>query len=147
MRRKTIAAAAIVPDVIQAVDRCGDASESFFLYRGKELARIAPSTQTARCDRCHIETALSSEARFHRRVIKRANNEVSSGVTLRSTGQRFVLAREPDLRFRPWDIGEEVSAKVQENSAGESENSQSPKKAVTGPPSKTSIGKRSYSYS
>src|SRR5437764_1507652 len=114
MRRKTIAAAAIVPDVIQAVDRCGDASESFFLYCRQKFPGIAPSTQTARCDRRHIETALSSEARFHRRVIKRANNEVSSGVTLRPAGQQFILARQFHFCFRPWVIGEEVSAKVQE---------------------------------
>src|SRR5437763_15711930 len=121
MRRKTIAAAAIVPDVIQAVDRCGDAAESFFLYRGKELARIAPSTQTARCDRRHIETALSGEARFHRRVIKCANDEVSSGVTLRSAGQRFVLAREPDLRFRPWNIREQRCGRSQQNDRADRE--------------------------
>ena len=147
MRREAIPTPAVVANVTQTIDRRRDPSEPLFLHRGQKFARIASPVQTARRDWCDIETALRGETRFHRRVIKRADDEVSSGVTLRPAGKCLVLAREPDLRLRPWNIREQRCGQSQQNDRAAREKFQSPKKSATGPPSKTSMGKRSYSYS
>src|SRR6266480_2005546 len=106
MRGKAIDAAAIVSNVTQALHRRDDAAKSFFLYGRQEFARIALPAQTARGHRCNIETALGGKTGFHRGVVKRANDEVSAGMALGASGEEFVLASEPHLRFGPRNVGE-----------------------------------------
>ena len=122
MRGKAIDAAAIVSNVTQALDRRDDATKSFFLHGRQEFARIALPAQTAGGDGCNIEPTLSGETGFHRGVVKRANDEVSARMSLRSSRQNFIFARQPRLCFRPWDVAQERSGPSQEEGAAESEN-------------------------
>jgi len=54
--------------------------------------------------RRRVESALKSETRFHRRVIKCADDEVIAIVTLRTPRKFLILIREPLHHFGPWNV-------------------------------------------
>src|SRR5438128_9237182 len=122
MSRKAIGVSAVVSNIIQAIDRRRDASKSLLFYCSQEIARITPGTQATCGYLGNIETALGGETGFHRRVVKRADHEVSAGMALGSSGQDFILARQSQFCFRPWNVGEQRSGCTQEKDAAESES-------------------------
>src|SRR5437868_7549558 len=108
MGREAICTAAIVSDVFETIDRRGDASESFFLHRGQEFARVTVSVQAGGRSRHYVEAPFGGEARFHRRVVERADNEISAGVSLGSARQFFVFLRQTYFGLGPGNVGGEL---------------------------------------
>ena len=60
--------------------------------------------QTGFCFERNIKAALGRKARFHRRVIKCADNEVFAVMTLRTSRELFILLLQSLDHFRPRNI-------------------------------------------
>ncbi|PYK87098.1 MAG: hypothetical protein DMF47_04135 [Verrucomicrobia bacterium] len=54
--------------------------------------------------RRRIKAALEGETRFHRRVVKGADDKVFAAVPLRTVRQFFIFVREALHDLRPWNI-------------------------------------------
>src|SRR5437762_11046001 len=103
-RRKPIAIAAVVTNVIAAVDWCNDSTESLFLNRTKKIARIDSAVQARLCHARRIKAALEGKTTFFWRVVKGADDEIFAGVTLRTTGEFFIFVGRTLHHFRPRNI-------------------------------------------
>src|SRR5205823_7789958 len=78
MAREAVGVSAVITNVILLLHRSGYSPKAFLLHRTKEVVWKFPSAQTASCFRSYIEAALGRKTRFLRRVVKRANDEVSA---------------------------------------------------------------------
>src|SRR5438132_5139862 len=103
-RRKPVGIAAGVTDVIAAVERCNDSTESLFLNRTKKITRISSAAQPRFAYSSRVKAALESESTFLRRVVERADDEIFAGVTLRTTGEFFIFVGKTLHHFRPRNI-------------------------------------------
>src|SRR5262249_49471012 len=71
-----VAGAAHPANVVAAFNRLANATETFFLYRQKKIARVLPAAQSSGGDRCNVESTLDREPRFHGRVVNGAEKNM-----------------------------------------------------------------------
>ena len=79
-RTKTVRAA-VITNVIVAVNRRRNSPAALFYDRAQKIARVSSPVQTAFGHARRVESALESKTGFLWRVIKRADDEVFAGVS------------------------------------------------------------------
>src|ERR1700737_1976465 len=130
-------------NVIAPVPRRTDPAETFLFNGTKKITRISSSVQSRFRHRSGIESTREGEARFHRRVIECADNEVFAVVSLRTIRELPVFLSDAALYFRPGN----VRANRRQDRHRTSHEDQSGKSESTGPPIRISMGSRFHSYS
>src|SRR4029079_5932717 len=108
MRSKLVRTSVVVRNVISSVNRRSNSTEAFLFYRAQKIARIFSPVQPGFRDRCRVKAAFESKTRFLRRVIERADDEVLTIVSLRTSRKFVIFVREPLHNLRPWDVGTSV---------------------------------------
>ena len=102
-------------NIVATVYRRTNSAEAFLLDRAKKIAGVALSVQSGFCHGRRVEAALESDTRFHRRVIKRAHDEVFAAVSLRTPGEFFVFVSETLNYLRPGNVRARLSEDRQRN--------------------------------
>lgn len=144
---EAIGIAAAVTKVIAAIDRLAQPAEAFFSHQNKKVARIFSSTQSRPRHRCRIEAALERKTGFHRRVVKRADDEVFAVMPLRTPREFFIFLSKTPHDFGPWNVGSNIGQDRQRTRERDATRNQSPKTGSIGPPINISMGRRFHSYS
>src|ERR1043166_209563 len=86
------------------VDRRDDPADAFLLHRAQEIARISSSSQPGLRHRRRVESAFKCKPGLHRRVIKRADDEIFARVSARAIREFFIFDLETLHDLRPWNF-------------------------------------------
>src|SRR5437667_391637 len=109
-RRIRVGIAAVIFNVMPTVYRGCDSAVAFLFHRAQKIARVRSAVESRFSHSRRIEAAFGSETAFLRRVVKCADDEILTGMTLRTPGEFFIFVSEPLYHFRPRNVRTQLRA-------------------------------------